>query len=443
MKLILATSLLSLLTPVQSLNNGLGLSPQMGWASWNDCASQVTSSRIKNATLALINTGLAAKGYEYVNVDEGWLKGRSSNGDITVIDEKFPEGMKALGDFIHDHGLKYGLYTSRGTVQCSTAQYNATGSQGYEVQDANWLVSQGMDYLKEDSCGGGPNNPTDAFTDYATMRDALNATGRSVFFSLCGWYTWYAPSGDSLGNSWRISGDGTNWGALTQSINANVELGKYARPGAWNDPDLLVGTGIGSNRGEDKCFDGDTEIPQSSDWYMTNDEQSRAQFTMWCIMSSPLIISANLNQVSEYALETWGNEEAIAVNQHFRTYPEGTSVEDEIYQGIRIFGDDMEYDKSTDKGSGVNVWAKPLEEGKWALVFLNNEDEVGDVTCDSECFEQLYDLDAGVKYTVRDLWEHEDEEEELVADEEGKFEYTAEGLARTGGVKMILLTPVD
>merc|ERR1711935_525747 len=167
--------------------------------------------------------------------------------------------------------MKYGLYTCRGTCQCGTQLYSGPGGNGHEKEDTAWLANAGADYLKVDSCCGDQDHAI-AFNDYGKWRDGLNATGRDVYFSLCGWETWYAPKGDSLGNSWRIAGDGTNWGALSNCINENSQLQTYARPGAWNDPDLLQGTGIGSN---DKatnpmgCFD-KALIPQADNWYQTD-----------------------------------------------------------------------------------------------------------------------------------------------------------------------------
>ena len=149
--------LLAFLGTVASLDNGLGLTPPMGYSSWNDCASEITEARIKNITKALISTGLAAKGYIHVNVDEGWLKGRDSAGNIVSDPVKFPSGMKALGDWIHDQVvpgkgkiMKYGLYTCRGTCQCATKLYSGPGSHGHVAQDAKYLTDAGADYLKED-----------------------------------------------------------------------------------------------------------------------------------------------------------------------------------------------------------------------------------------------------------------------------------------------------
>ena len=192
-------ALLAILFPLSldAVDNGLGLTPPLGYSSWNDCASQVTEERIKNVTKHLIETGLAAKGYVHVNVDEGWLKGRNeTTGEIIEDREKFPSGMKALGQWIHDQVvpgkgkiMRYGLYTSRGTVQCSTQQYQAPGSHGFERQDSEWFARAGVDYLKVDSCGGSQDHAT-AFADYSKWRDGLNGTGRPIYLSLCGWNTW-------------------------------------------------------------------------------------------------------------------------------------------------------------------------------------------------------------------------------------------------------------
>ena len=432
-----ARLLLALAAPlVAALDNGLGRTPPMGYSSWNDCASEITEQRIKNVTLALAETGLAAKGYVHVNVDEGWLLGRdNATGELVEDKAKFPSGMAALGDWIHAQTVpgvdgtpfKYGLYTSRGTCQCSTEQYEAPGSHGHEVADAQWIAGAGADYLKEDSCCGSPDHD-EAFGDYATMRDALNATGRPVYFSLCGWYAWYAPAGASLGNSWRIAGDGTNWGALSECANINAQLTQYAAPGAWNDPDLLQGTGKGSNDRSTNpagCFD-PARIPQSADWYQT-EAQARAQFSLWCVMSSPLLISADVGQSSAALLETWGNEELIAVNQHFR--------EGGPYQGERLVGGDLTYDKQANAGAGANVWGKLLPGDDFALVFVSNEDEPISVTCDAACFARMR-ADNATTYTVRDLWAHAD-----VASVAAPFEFTASQLAPHGGVAAYRISP--
>jgi len=360
------------------LNNGLGITPQMGYCSWMDTSSGVTEARIKSIADGLVSTGLAKLGYIYVNVDEGWLKSRDSNGNMVWDSVKFPSGMKALGDYIHSKGLKYGLYTSRGNVQCSTSQYQGPGSYGYYEQDMKLMASWGMDYLKCDSCGGSQDHQT-AFQEYGQIRDALNATGRPVFFSLCGWNYWYAPEGYSLGNSWRIDGDGDNWGYLTAAINAMAYLTQYSSPGGRNDPDLLIGTGVGSYG------------PDRGGWYQT-DLQSRSQFSMWCVFSAPLLISADFLSVSNYALATWSNSEAIEVNQNpgHAQFP---------YSGFRIAGTNLT------GSAGTNIWGRALNDGSFAVVFLNNYPNDMDITCDQNCFTQMKYAPSS-KLMVRDLWAH-------------------------------------
>jgi len=210
----------------------------------------------------------------------------------------------------------------------------------------------------------------------------LNATGRPVFFSLCGWNSWYAPVGDSLGNSWRIDGDGDNWGDLTKAINTMASLTAYSVPGGRNDPDLLIGTGVGSIG------------PDRGGWYQT-DLQSRSQFSMWCVFSAPLLISANIRAVSTYAMQTWSNEEAIAVNQNPGRHPMFP------YQGFRIVGTDLTV------SSGTNVWGRAMDDGSFAVVFLNNFPQNMNVTCDQTCFSMMK-YPATQKLTVRDLWAHQD-----------------------------------
>jgi alpha-galactosidase len=295
---------------VTGLDNGLGLTPAMGYSTWNDCGSFRNNgpagwcwnaeNHVKNITQYFLSHGLADLGYTQINIDEGWLKGRNASGMIYEDFEKFPSGMKELGTWIKAQvapksgkNMRYGLYTSRGVTQCGQSTYSAPGSHGYEKADVDWMVSHaGAQYLKVDSCGGSQDHST-AFSDYAKFRDALNATGVPVYFSLCGWHDWYAPpdqsisyaGGASLGNSWRIAGDGSGWGPLSNCINTQAAVASYGGPGGWNDPDLLIGPEV--------YVGGQT------------DEQARAQFTLWSIFPTNLIISQNVLQWSDYALETY------------------------------------------------------------------------------------------------------------------------------------------
>lgn len=366
---VLFVGLFAAMGTARALNNGVGRLPTMGYSSWNDCSSDVSEERIKNITAALLRTGLAANGYTHVDVDEGWLKGRDADGNIVSDPVKFPSGMKALGQWIHSQvvpgdgpasgqRMSFGLYTSRGTCQCSTSTYSGPGSAGHVKQDAQYFAAAGADLLKEDSCCGSQDHAT-AFGDYAAMRDALNATGRPIVFSLCGWRSWYAPVGASLGNQWRISGDGRNWQALATAINTNVQLARFAGPGGFNDPDLLQWDGTGSFG------------PNRDGWYQT-ELQSRSQMSMWSVMAAPLLMSADISSLSDYQLETWGNAEVIAVDQDAMAR-----------QGVRVAGQNLT------GTSGTNVWGRPLSDGSWALVFVNNGPAATDIECDELCFARM------------------------------------------------------
>jgi alpha-galactosidase len=158
------------------------------------------------------------------------------------------------------------------------------------------MVAAGAQYLKVDSCCASQDHAT-AFGEYGKFRDALNGTGVEVWFSLCGWEQWYAPpdpsvnygGGSTLGNSWRIAGDGSGWGPLTNCMNVIAGVAEYSGPGGWNDPDLLIGPNV----------------------YVggQSDEQARAQFSMWCLFPANLIISQNVLTWSSYAFETYSNGE--------------------------------------------------------------------------------------------------------------------------------------
>ena len=199
--------LLLFLSQSLALDNGLGLTPQMGWNSWNHFHCNVSEDLIKATAKAMVDTGLDKHGYEYVNIDNCWAaSSRASDGSIKSNPVTFPD-MKGLADYVHSLGLKFGLYSDAGTMTCGDHQ---PGSLGHETQDANTYAQWGVDYLKYDNCNNGGSKPE---VRYPVMRDALNKTGRHIFYSMCEWgqdnpATW-APK---VGNSWRTTGDiKDNW----------------------------------------------------------------------------------------------------------------------------------------------------------------------------------------------------------------------------------------
>jgi alpha-galactosidase len=374
-----------------ALDNGLGRTPAMGYNTWNDYECAVTEDDVKRSADALVDLGLAELGYEYVNLDDCWAKGRDANGVIYADPDTFPSGLASLADYVHSKNLKFGTYTDRGILTCA----KRPGSYGYETIDAQTYADWGVDYLKEDSCYSIWFDKELAFKEYGIMRDALNATGRPIYFSLCGWRSWYAPKGASLGNSWRIAQDDRTWFTILNSINVNVNLSQYAGPGAWNDPDMLIGTG----------------------YFTITEAQARTQFSMWSVMASPLLIGSNLLNMSSYTLETYSNTEVIAVNQ------------DRLgKQGIRLVGDDLY------PNEGFNIWGRNLADGSAAIVFLNNELTSDVLTCDSDCFAQLGFKSGSL--AVRDLWAHKN-----ISTITAPFEYSV-SVVGGGASETLKFTPV-
>jgi alpha-galactosidase len=271
-----------------ALDNGLGLTPQMGWNSWNHFGCNINENLIKQTADAFVSTGLASHGYIYLNLDDCWeAPQRDSNGNLYGNPSTFPNGMKSLGDYIHSKGLKYGVYSDAGYKTCA----GRPASLGYETQDANTWASWGVDYLKYDNCNTDGSPPEKR---YPVMRDALNASGRPIFFSMCEWgvdnpATW---AGD-VGNSWRTTGDiSDSWSSMIGKFDENAPLYSYAHTGAWNDPDMLeVGNGG-----------------------MTTDEYT-THFSLWAAMKSPLLIGCDVTTMSTATKTILTNDEVIAINQ--------------------------------------------------------------------------------------------------------------------------------
>src|SRR5882724_13352521 len=211
--------------------DGLALTPPMGFNNWNstNCRAEFTESMVKGIADIFIAKGLKDAGYQYVNVDDCWaLPQRNAAGDLVPDSARFPHGIKAVADYVHSKGLKFGIYTSAGTKTCSDQGF--PGGLGHERQDANLFASFGIDYLKYDNCN---NQGVDAKLRYTAMRDALRNTGRPILFSLCEWgqnqpWLWAAD----VGHSWRTTGDiGDNYSSMLTIAKKNWALAAYSGPG--------------------------------------------------------------------------------------------------------------------------------------------------------------------------------------------------------------------
>ena len=281
--------LLFLITyPVFSLNNGLGLTPQMGWNTWNHFACKINETIIRSAAEVLISSGLANLGYKYVNIDDCWsLRERNTQGQIVPDPEKFPNGIIGLANYVHSLGLKLGIYSDAGLTTCQ----GFPGSLHNEVIDANTFASWEVDYLKYDNCN---NTDLPALQRYPPMTTALNSTGRRIFYSICNWGQQYPWNwGPATGNSWRTTNDIKDvWTSMLLNFYDNSLHAANAGPGGWNDPDMLeVGNGGMSN----------------------NDYKTH--FTLWAIVKAPLIIGCDLSSMTKETLEILSNADVIAINQ--------------------------------------------------------------------------------------------------------------------------------
>jgi len=343
---------LVLLPLVAALNNGLGKTPQMGWNSWNHFGCNIEESLIRSTAQVIISSGLAAVGYEYINLDDCWQTDRNVNGSIIADVDKFPSGIAALATAVHGLGLKFGLYSDCGQFTCQ----GRPGGMNYEKIDAATYAAWQVDYLKYDNCN---DDGVEVKERYPRMRDALNMSGRAIFFSMCEWgvedpATW-APD---VGNSWRTTGDiSDNFNSMVSNLDQNDNWWKQAGPGHWNDPDMLeVGNGG-----------------------MTYDEYV-AHFSLWCLIKSPLLIGCDVTKMSNETLTILTNKEVIALNQD----PLGA-------QGHRV-----------SRNNNLEVYAAPMLNGDIAVVLFNRGTTTTNITAN---WSDL-GVNAGVAMTVRDLWSH-------------------------------------
>jgi alpha-galactosidase len=312
--------------PALALDNGLARTPQMGFNNWNltQCGSQFNEAFVEGIADTLVSTGLKDAGYRYVNLDDCWAQSsRDSKGNLVPDKDRFPHGIKAVADYVHSKGLKFGLYTSAGTKTCNKAGF--PGALGHEKQDAALWASWGVDYLKYDNCN---NQGQDAKKRYTAMRDALAATGRPILYSICEWgqnqpWTWAAP----VGNSWRTTGDiNDSYSKMLSIYKANIKLGRYAGPGHWNDPDMLeVGNG------------------------KMSDTEYRSHFTLWAMMAAPLLIGSDIRKASSATLTILRNADVIALDQDAKGV-----------QGNEI-----------SSSNGLHVIRKPLADGDIAVALFN------------------------------------------------------------------------
>jgi len=377
--------------------NELARTPPMGWNSWNCFHKDINEVQIKQIADAMVDSGMRDAGYEYLVLDDAWMAPeRDSNGCLVGDPKRFPSGMKALGDYIHSKGLKFGIYEDRGHSTCQ----QLPGSFEHEQVDMSTFAAWGVDYIKLDSCFA-ENNGRLTTEDYTIYKNCIIKAGRPIVLSISdfgnGGWAW---DGKDMAHLWRTSGD---IGADIRSVYNCAEtsagdrhihsafngLWQFAGPGHWNDPDMLQ---VGN---------------------LPNPVEDRAHFSLWCILAAPLMAGNDLRSMSDTARDILTAPEVIAVNQD----PRGI-------QGYKIHD-----------GGDIEIYNKPLHDGTTAVLLLNKGSENADITVTWD------KIMLSGKQKVRDLWARED-----LGDY--KDSYTAENvlqhghqLIRVGSIGAPLPTP--
>ena len=334
----------------------------MGWNDYNAYGLEVTDALIRQTADAMVASGLRDAGYVYVNIDDAWMADtRDAAGNLRPDPARFPDGIKALADYLHARGLKLGIYEDAGVRTCG----GEPGSLGHEQQDADLFAAWGVDYLKYDNCYAGPGcaqtscaggTEVPAKQRFGAMRDALVRTGRPIVFSICNWgadavWKW----GSGYGNLWRTTPDiAPTFASLLSIFHANAGLGGYAGPGGWNDPDMLE-TGNGMTVTED-----------------------RAEFSLWAMMAAPLIAGSNLVDGGADTLAILTNADVIAVDQ------------DGLGRPAHLVS----------SAGGLDVLARPLSNGDVAVVLFNETGTEATISTSAA----TVGLSGASTFALRDLW---------------------------------------
>lgn len=350
--------------------------PFMGWLSWNVVQGEISQSVIETVADAMVNSGLADAGYNYLVIDDLWHAGsRSADGKPVEDPAKFPNGMKVCADYVHDKGLKFGIYSDAGNKTCA----GKFGSFGYEEIDAKQYAEWDVDLLKYDYCFA-PDDLETARERYKKMGDALKASGRNILLYMCEWgvrepWKWGAETGAT---TWRCTYDtrdgwvGVGQGiGVTQSVRDMRDLWPYSGVNRFNDADMMCVGIHGTGKSSNDLVQGKAGMTQTE--YQT-------QFSMWCMWASPLTLSFDLRKpISDDDMRIMANKEMIAINQ------------DRMGQQAEFIGE-------TD---GVQIYMKDLENGDVAVAVLNMNSTAKNATID---FSKLSALKAGQAYYMRDLW---------------------------------------
>lgn len=358
--LIGQAALTMLISPATSLalNNGIARTPPMGWNSWYSHRFTISEAAVLANAQAMVDSGMAKAGYQYVNIDAGWqARSRGSDGSLQADPAKFPSGIAELARRVHTLGLKFGIYTSVGRTSCLST---LPGSFGHYKQDFRTFAAWKVDYVKVDWCTPPPGK-AEATRVYRKIARAAARSGRKMLVTVSTGtgkpWKWAAKDGQS----WRFGGDlvksANSWDSILKTVETDAPLWRFAGPGHWNDADILqVGNG-----------------------FLTSDE-ARAHFSLWSMLASPLLAGNDLSQMSAEVREILTNREVIAINQDRRGH-----------QARRIFI------------RGQEIWIRPLVKGAYALLFFNRQPFTLTRTMRVN---HIRGIRRTARYSVRNLWAH-------------------------------------
>jgi alpha-galactosidase len=356
----------------------LGITPPMGWNSWNTFTWDINEQLISDVTDKFVSDGYKDAGYEYIVIDDCWsLKERDKNGTITADPKKFPKGIKALSDYIHSKGLKFGIYSCAGTHTCG----GHPGSFEHEFEDAQLFAQMGVDYLKYDYCFK-PRQIAGELL-YKRMSMALKNCGREILFSACNWgndgvYNWIREAGAHM---YRSTGDiQDNWDSIKRLAMSQLDKECYTGAFCHNDMDMLVvGMYGGSNNDFIKNKIGGC-----------TDSEYKTHFSLWSIMGSPLMIGCDIRNPSQITKDILMNPDIIAINQ---------DIECRGAYRIRPQPDWFHSDE-------VFILVKTLTNGDIAIGFFNMSDGQREMAL------LFWDIGlpsaSGISLSLYDCWEHKE-----------------------------------
>ncbi|WP_207512372.1 glycoside hydrolase family 27 protein [Longitalea luteola] len=357
LKKLVTTTCISLFTLFVKAQPTVALTPPMGWNSWNLFEEEVSDKLIREIADALVASGMAQAGYQYIVLDDFWVGGRNANNELFPDPVRFPNGIKSLADYVHSKGLKLGIYSDAASLTCG----GVTGSYNFEERDATTFANWGIDYLKYDYCNA-PDDMVTAFTRYKKMGDALRNTNRPIVYSICEWgqrkpWLWARAAG---GHLWRTTWDMRDtWlsdkydnghNGIMNTIEKQKGLEKFAGPGGWNDPDLLV-TGL-FGKGKSSSLNGRFTGCSLTEY--------RSQFAIWCMLAAPLMVNLDVRNMDKEVAAILLNKELIAIDQ------------DAAGNQAAVIADE----------NGWQVYKKELSGDRYALCILNKQSSTASFSFD-------------------------------------------------------------